>query len=251
MTTSLTEARRLLQTAEDVLVITGAGISAESGVPTFRGAGERWRNRHFTELANPKAFEADPKLIWDWYLYRRSVVALCEPNVAHRALAAWQAADDRRVLVTQNVDDLHEQAGSHPVHVHGSLWHNTCLTCFEDREDRSLDFETEDGLPHSACHQALERPAIVWFGEMVPEEASQISRVWAAMADVILTIGTSGQVNTANSLIRTALRLREMQPTPPSRPLTVIDVNLETSEVEATHRLLGSAGQILPELLAK
>jgi len=250
MKTSLTEARRLLQKAEDVLVITGAGISAESGVPTFRGAGEKWRNRHFTELANPKAFEADPKFIWDWYLYRRSIVAACEPNAAHRALAAWQMRGAHRSIVTQNVDGLHERVGSEVVRMHGSLWRNTCLACFEDREDYSLSFEAADGLPRSPCHHSLERPAIVWFGEMIPKEASVSAQHLAAMADVIITIGTSGLVDTANRLIKTARDLRELQPAPSPRSLIVIDINLEETEVQATHRLLGPAGSIVPELLS-
>jgi NAD-dependent deacetylase len=251
MSTTLTEARHLLRKARDVLVITGAGISAESGVPTFRGEGERWRNRHFTELASPRAFAADPKLIWEWYLYRRSVVASCEPNAAHRALAEWQKERSGRSVVTQNVDGLHELAGSEVVRMHGSLWRNTCLACFEEREDSSLVFETRDGLPRSPCHGEVERPAIVWFGEMLPEEASLMAQTYAAMADVIITIGTSGLVGTANQLIGLAHHLRAMQPTPSRVPLTVIDVNLEDSAVEATLRLRGPAGQILPELLSE
>lgn len=249
MEATVAEARSLLRDARDVLIITGAGISAESGVPTFRGEGQTWRNRHFTELANPKTFELEPRLIWDWYLYRRSVVAACTPNAAHRSLADWINRRDGRRLVTQNVDDLHEQAGAAAVHIHGSLWHNTCLACFEDREDRSLFFRTEDGLPRSACHGSLERPAIVWFGEMIPKPANEFAQTAAAVADVVLAIGTSGQVQTANRLIDLAERLRSVQVPAPARPLYVIDVNIADSEVKATHRLRGPAGQILPELL--
>ena len=115
--------RAAMKNSRCVLVITGAGISAESGVPTFRGAGGYWRNRHFTELAKPEAFAADPKLVWEWYCERRRTVAACEPNAAHHVLARWAKSRVGVTLVTQNVDGLHERAG-HPdvIRLHGSLW---------------------------------------------------------------------------------------------------------------------------------
>jgi len=109
------------------LVITGAGISAESGVPTFRGDGEHWWNKHFSELASPQAFADDPSEIWEWYCYRRKIIAACKPNAAHRALATWAATRPDTMLITQNVDGLHERA-CHPdvIRLHGSIWKNQC-----------------------------------------------------------------------------------------------------------------------------
>ncbi len=253
MPTQFTEARRLLRDAKDVLIITGAGISAESGVPTFRGSGERWRNRHFSELASLRAFEQDPRLIWEWYLYRRSLVAACEPNAAHLAIADWAKSRRGVELATQNVDGLHERAGFvQPFNLHGSLWRNACLACMREREDDSLAFDAKDGLPRSPCHGYVERPAIVWFGEMLPKEEADQARAAAVMADVILVIGTSGLVPTAERLIDCAKAARAISnPFGTPSPLVVIEVNLEPSHVPCDIRLQGRAGDILPRLLER
>jgi NAD-dependent deacetylase len=221
-----------------ILVITGAGISSESGIPTFRGAGERWRDRHVSELATPAAFEEDPRLIWDWYSYRREIVARSEPNAAHIALANWAKGRTGVTLVTQNVDGLHERAG-HPevAHIHGSLWHNRCTECDKEREDLALLYPE---LPRSPCCGALERPAIVWFGERLPAKTREQALAAAMDAEAIVTIGTSGKVATAASLVRIG-KLRHAE---------IFDVNPEHSCIEANSRFAGLAGEIIPQLLA-
>jgi NAD-dependent protein deacetylase/lipoamidase len=235
------QAAMLLKAASKVLVITGAGISAESGVPTFRGEGEMWRDRHFVELASPDAFAADPRLIWDWYLYRRDIVAKAKPNAAHHALADWAKASEpgRVTLVTQNVDGLHEAAGHDAIRLHGSLWHNRCTRCGKEREDRSLVY---DALPHSPCCNALERPAIVWFDEPFPQDVFKTACVAALGSQVILTIGTSGLVGTTNALVLAGRAARIARS-------IVIDVNVEDNAVHSHVKLRGRASTVIPDLL--
>ncbi len=198
-----------------VLVLTGAGVSAESGVPTFRGAGGYWRRHHFMDLATPEAFARDPRLVWDWYLDRRATVRACAPNAAHHALAAW-AQRARGRLVTQNVDGLHERAG-HPdvVRFHGSLWRCRCSGCGAERDDASLAYAE---LPRCAACGALERPGVVWFGESIPRAAADAAWDAAGEADVVLVIGTTGVVQPAAGLAESArahgARVIEVNPDP-------------------------------------
>jgi NAD-dependent deacetylase len=238
--TTIPQARRFLGMCEKrILVITGAGISAESGIPTFQGEGQRWRNQDVRMLATPEAFERDPRFIWDWYLYRRGVVAKAEPNKAHRALAEWaKRLPGVITLVTQNVDGLHERAG-HPdvLRIHGSLWHNRCTQCDREREESSLAYAE---LPRSPCCDALERPAITWFGEALPKQARERSLEAAMEAEAVITIGTSGQVATANQLVRLAK----------ARCAEVFDVNPELSCIDAHTRFAGTAGEVVPALVA-
>ena len=233
----LASARRRIAAARSVFVLTGAGISAESGVPTFRGAGGYWRERSFQELASPAGFAADPALVWAWYRERRRTVAACEPNAAHRALAAWSLAGRGR-LVTQNVDGLHERAGHvDPIRLHGSLWRATCLSCGAERDDRRLD---DGDLPASPCCGALERPAVVWFGEALPEAALLAAAAAAADADVAVAIGTSAAVWPAAGLLVTAREAGAW----------VIDVNPAGDAVDADLALRLPAGEAVPELFA-
>ena len=231
------QAKRFLGMCNHILVITGAGISSESGIPTFQGEGERWRNQDVRTLATPKAFEEDPRFIWDWYLYRRGVVADASPNKAHYALAEWASRHAGVTLVTQNVDGLHERAG-HPnvLRIHGSLWRNRCTQCDREREETSLVYVE---LPRSPCCDALERPAIVWFGERLPETVKEQAIKAALDADAVITIGTSGAVATANQLVRIA-KLRHAES---------FDVNPNRSCIEASSRFYGTAGDVVPGLL--
>lgn len=237
----ISEARTVLASAECILILTGAGISAESGVPTFRGEGGYWRNKSFQELANPKAFAEDPRLVWDWYLMRRRTVAKCRPNAAHLALAQW--ADSARWtrdihLYTQNVDGLHE-AADHPgvERLHGSLWHNRCTKCGLEREEKSLAYER---LPVSPCCGALERPAIVWFGEGLPRGPFGQALLHSRRADAVLVVGTSGVVMPAAGLIEMAR----------AKNAILIDVNVDEDAVEAHLCLRGQAACILPRILS-
>jgi NAD-dependent deacetylase len=187
--------------AHKLFVLTGAGVSAESGVPTFRDAQTGlWARYDPMDLATPEAFARDPSLVWRWYAHRRSLVAQAQPNAAHIALANWQA---RRAmtLVTQNVDGLHERAGSRNViELHGNLFENSwfrgCGRCTLDAAHAAQD----DAPPRCASCGAMLRPAVVWFGEALPEQAFERARTAAAESDVCLVVGTSGMVYPAASL---------------------------------------------------
>ena len=212
-----------LALARHLVALTGAGVSAESGVPTFRGLGGLWRGRDPMELATPEAFAADPKLVWEFYDWRRTLLAGCAPNGAHLALAALEARAQRFTLVTQNVDGLHRQAGSRdPVELHGNIWRVRCFRrCGEpEREDRRAPLPPPLPPP-CACGGPL-RPGVVWFGEMLPAGAFERAERAASQADVFLVAGTSGVVEPAASLARIAhaagARVVEINPDP--TPLT-------------------------------
>lgn len=236
MTSDVETAREWIAGAKSLLVLTGAGISAESGVPTFRGPGGYWRNRHFMELANPDTFAREPDTVWQWYCERRAKVATCEPNAAHYALATF-AAEHPLTLITQNVDGLHERA-KHPdvIRMHGSLWVNRCTKCGSERSESSLTYAS---LPRSPCCDALERPGIVWFGEAIPADAIEAGSKAVVSADLVLVIGTSGVVYPAAGLISTAR----------SGGAKVIDVNPEDNDVQSDIALRFPASQVVPTLL--
>ena len=177
-----------------IVALTGAGVSADSGIPTFRGAGGLWRNFRPEELATPEAFLRDPALVWEWYEWRRKLVREAKPNAAHEALARLPAA----VVVTQNVDGLHARAGSREVvELHGSILRVRCMR-EETRQLRDEPFETIP--PHCACG-ALLRPDVVWFGEALPEEALVRAATVVPAADLLLVIGTSGVVYPAAGFV--------------------------------------------------
>jgi NAD-dependent deacetylase len=177
-----------------VVVMSGAGISADSGIPTFRGAGGLWKNFRAEELATPEAFRRDPLLVWEWYEWRRGLIRDAKPNAAHESLARLEDA----VIVTQNVDGLHDRAGSRDVvALHGNIFR---LRCVRDGREQ-MRFEKLDELPpHCECG-ALLRPGVVWFGESLPEEA--VARAVGAIqaADLLLVIGTSGVVYPAAGFV--------------------------------------------------
>ena len=153
--------------ASRIAVLTGAGISAESGIPTFRGPGGIWRTYRAEDLATPEAFARDPKFVWEWYDFRRSAIAEVEPNAGHRALAELGAArSEDFTLITQNVDGLHDRAGSRRVlKVHGDIWTLRCTGCGREREEKSA--RLREIPPRCECG-AIERPGVVWFGEALP-----------------------------------------------------------------------------------
>jgi NAD-dependent deacetylase len=205
MATSIAGLAERLRSARRVTVLTGAGVSAASGVPTFRGSGGLWRQYRAEDLATPEAFARDPRLVWEWYDWRRQIVARCAPNAAHRVLADWSRRLPGFTLLTQNVDGLHEEAGAeHVVRLHGSLWrvrcqHRQCATGVA-REDRRVPLP--DLPPHCDCG-ALLRPDIVWFGEMLDRHDATRAQQ-ATACDVFLTIGTSAIVYPAAGLVHTA-----------------------------------------------
>jgi NAD-dependent deacetylase len=233
----LDEAARKLAAARFVTALTGAGISAESGIPIFRGAGGLWNNYRPEDLATPQAFAVNPRLVWEWYGWRQGLIAKAEPNAGHGALAALERRLPGFTLVTQNVDGLHSRAGSEdPIELHGSIWKVRCTGC--DHE-RTLSEPVEEP-PHCEDCGALERPGVVWFGESLPEDAFEAALSAAARAEVLLVVGTSGMVQPAASLVEVGR----------SRGAFVIEVNPEASPGGRNRiALAGPAGTILPALV--
>jgi len=229
-----------LKEARRVAVLTGAGVSAESGVPTFRGMGGLWEGRRIEEVATPEAFERDPETVWEFYDARRRGLARCAPNRAHAALAALEQRIEDFTLITQNVDDLHRAAGSRRlIELHGNLWRVRCTAGCGEREDRRVPLP-RPLPPRCSCGAPL-RPAIVWFGEWLDPDDMAAADAAASRAQVFLVIGTSGVVEPAASLARTAAaagaRVVEINPEP--TPLTPV----------AAASLRGPAGTIVPRLV--
>lgn len=231
-------ARERIFASAKLLVLTGAGISAESGVPTFRGSGGLWKNFRAEDLATPEAFERDPALVWEWYGWRREVLGGLSPNPAHFALADMERRGRGFTLVTQNVDGLHALAGSvNILELHGNIWRTRCPGCGVVALERELDLSS---LPYCGCG-ALLRPDIVWFGEALPEDILRGALMALDSADVMLVVGTSAVVEPAASM---ALRAR-------ASGAYVIEVNPEetplTGAVDLSIR--GMAGELLSRLL--
>ncbi len=231
-----------LRRAQHVLVVTGAGISAESGVPTFRDAQTGyWAKFRAEDLATPEAFARAPKTVWEWYASRRKRVAQVKPNPGHEALVNVSANVPRLTLVTQNVDGLHQRAGSQEViELHGNIQRTRCSLDDGVIESWPTTKDVPPRCPHCSAHL---RPDVVWFGEDLPREA--IDRAWQAAetCDFCLSVGTSALVYPAASLGLIAQR----------RGVAVLEVNLEATPLSdvADWSLRGKAGEILPELVAR
>ena len=249
----IARARTLLEGARSILVLTGAGISAESGVPTFRGKGGLWHSHRPEDLATPEAFQRDPRLVWEWYGWRRELIARSRPNPGHRALAGWTLARTGITLVTQKVDGLHETAAREaaygreaapalPIELHGSLFRVRCTGCAYRGQDRAtVDASDSEALPHCSRCGALLRPDVVWFGESLDAALLDSAFRAAEEAEVCLGVGTSALVHPAASLplatLRAGGRLVEVNPDP-----TVL-TDLATVSLRAT------SGETLPGLL--
>jgi NAD-dependent deacetylase len=191
------EVRTRLAAARAVTVLTGAGISADSGVPTFRGVDGLWRNFRAEDLATPEAFARDPRLVWEWYNWRRELIATKKPNPAHEAVAAMERRFPRFWLITQNVDGLHRDAGSTRLsEIHGNIWKVRCTACGLVGDNRQVPIPILPACP--ACG-GLVRPHIVWFGESLAAEDLARSGEALESCDVLLIIGTSGIVYPAAS----------------------------------------------------
>ena len=181
-----------LASARSVTVLTGAGISADSGVPTFRGADGLWRNFRAEDLATPEAFKRDPRLVWEWYNWRRELIATKRPNPAHDAVACMEHRFDRFWLITQNVDGLHRDAGSRKLsEIHGNIWMVRCTQCRCVTDNRDVPIAI---LPLCSNCGGLLRPHIVWFGESLAEQDLKASEAALESSDLCLIIGTSGLV---------------------------------------------------------
>lgn len=202
------ELKARLGAAKRITVLTGAGVSAASGIPTFRGEDGLWRKVRAETLATAEAFENDPKLVWEWYGWRRGMIATTRPNAAHTVLAEWTRTRPGVTVITQNVDGLHERAGTERlIRLHGSIWHVRCWTpCAAGRidwRDDSVPFET---LPPRCPHcGGLVRPGVVWFGESLDPSVVRAAQA-ATECDVFLTIGTSAIVYPAAGLVSEARR---------------------------------------------
>ena len=241
----IAEARGLLAAARKVVVLTGSGISAESGIPTFRGAGGLWKGMRVEDFATPEGFAHRPLEVWNWYTQRRAELDDARPNAGHVALVELQRRIEARggsfVLATQNIDGLHQAAGSAGVlELHGSLRTARCAACPHTAPMPSTPANAVPPCP--ACGSRL-RPAVVWFGEALPAETIAAAIDAAAACDLFLSVGTSAIIYPAAGLIEWAL----------SAGAKTIEVNLEPTPITrlVTVALHGRAGDLLPRLVAQ
>ena len=224
-------------------MLTGAGISAESGIPTFRDAlTGLWAKFSPEELATPEAFERDPEMVWSWYEWRRQLIREAQPNAGHLALAELARRVPGFTLVTQNVDGLHQRAGSREVlEYHGNILRDRC-TVEQIVAQRSEDTRRA-GLPRCAACGGLLRPDVVWFGEAIPAGPLTLAAAAAEECDVFLSVGTSSLVYPAAGLAEVALRRRA----------TVIEINPNETDLSPHAELVlrGPSGEVLPALLQR
>ena len=231
--------RERLAKAELVTVLTGSGISADSGIPTFRGNEGLWKNFRAEALATPEAFSKDPRLVWEWYDWRRGIIASCEPNAGHYILAEMEKAFTRFHLITQNVDGLHEKAGStSPIELHGNIWKVRCTACSKVSFNFDLPLKYP---PECKLCGGLLRPHIVWFGESLDPEDLEKSAAALRVCEVMLVIGTSSLVYPAASFAGEAQR----------NGAFVAEINLEETPISnfMDVTLLGKGKDILPALI--
>jgi NAD-dependent deacetylase len=228
---------RIIKQANYLVALTGAGISKESNVPTFRGEDGLWKKHDAMQLATPEAFRKDPQLVWEWYSWRQSLIAGCSPNPAHEALATWEQKGVLKSLITQNVDGLHARAGSTIIYeVHGNLWSLKCTSC----EYTGQLVEPAEEVPICPSCGSHLRPDVVWFGESLDQQTMLAVYRELESADVCLVIGTSALVQPAASF---PLIVKE-------RGGSIIEVNTEETPLSpiATVHLHGKAAEILPRL---
>lgn len=236
---SLDAVRALLAPARSIVVLTGAGISAESGVPTFRGPGGLWKEYRAEDLATPEAFAKDPRLVWEWYDWRRQKIAPAKPNLGHYALVTLEKRAPDLTLITQNVDGLHERAGTaNVIRFHGSLWELVCRDRCPDSpahwREEALDLpELPPRCPHCG---GVARPGVIWFGE--PLDPRVLSAAAAATdCDVFLAVGTSSVVSPAAGLLSEAA----------ARGALTVEINPEATPASGTVDLAvsGRAEEVL------
>lgn len=235
----IARAASLVAQSRAIAVLTGAGVSAESGIPTFRGLGGLWKGRDPMSLATPEAFAVDPKLVWEFYNWRRDLVTHATPNPAHFALARLAATNAGVTLITQNVDRLHQRAGSRDVlELHGNLFDVRCVGCGETFDRTGIELPP---LPSCDVCGALLRPAVVWFGEGLPTEVWTAAERTVRTADLLLVVGTSAVVYPAAGLVGLARHTGA----------AVIEVNLEPTPVSGAVDigLYGKAGELLPQIM--
>jgi NAD-dependent deacetylase len=237
----IVQVRQALHQAQRVVVLTGAGVSAESGVPTFRGADGLWRQFRATDLATPQAFARSSKLVWEFYNWRRELLAPLKPNPGHYALAQLENQVPEFFLITQNIDGLHHAAGSRRVlEIHGSIWRVRCTRCGQVTETHTVPLPA---LPACEDCGGLLRPHVVWFGETL--DTLILVKAYDALSScqVLLIIGTSGNVEPAASMGLHAKNYGTM----------VVEINLEPTPQSGSYdiSILGKSGVILPLLVAE
>jgi NAD-dependent deacetylase len=229
-----------LKEADSVVFFTGAGISAESGIPTFRGKDGIWNKLKPEELANFNAFMKNPEMVWEWYKYRRRIVHDALPNEGHKTIALVQDIIKDVTVITQNVDNLHQRAGSRKVfELHGNIERNYCIRC---KTFYNSDIDIELKVPKCSCG-GLIRPDVVWFGELLPEDEYTGAEKASTLADIFFVVGTAGVVYPAASMIFTAKRSGAY----------IVEINIEETEVStaADESYYGEAGRILPAIFNK
>lgn len=229
-----------LSDSKSIVFFTGAGISSESGIPTFRGKEGLWNKFRPEELANFDAFIKNPALVWEWYNYRKKIVHEAKPNAAHLTIAEMQNYFDDVTVVTQNVDNLHMRAGSKKIfELHGNIERNFCINC-KKFHNEELDFS--GGVPKCECG-GLIRPDVVWFGEYLPEDQFLGGEKAAIKSDVFFVVGTSAVVYPAAGLVYTAK----------ASGATIVEINIEETEISSSvnYSYFGKAGEILPRIFEK
>jgi NAD-dependent deacetylase len=232
-------AKQRLASARSIAVLTGAGVSAESGVPTFRGAGGLWKNFRAEELATPEAFDRDPKLVWEWYDWRRGIIADIKPNPGHFAIAKMEKHFHDFLLITQNVDGLHRIAGNTRIaELHGNIWYMRCVK--EGRVHEDHDVPLKEIPPKCSCG-ALLRPHIVWFGESLESSVYNEAVDACRRCEVLIVAGTSAVVQPAASLAGMAK----------DSGAFVVEINPEVTPITdmVDISLRGLSGEILPLLV--
>jgi len=226
-----------LSDSKSIVFFTGAGISAESGIATFRGKEGLWNKFKPEELANFDAFMRNPELVWEWYNYRRKIVHEARPNAAHLTIAEMQNHFKEVTVVTQNVDNLHRRAGSKKIfELHGNIERNFCVNC---KKNHNEDLDFAHGVPKCDCG-GLIRPGVVWFGEYLPEDQFRGGELAAMKADVFFVVGTSAVVYPAAGLVYTAR----------ASGATIVEINIEETEISSSvnYSYFGKAGEILPRI---
>ncbi len=229
-----------LKTAKSLLFFTGAGISAESGIPTFRGDEGLWKKFKPEELANFNAFISNPDMVWEWYQYRRKIINEAKPNAGHFAIKELENFYDVDV-VTQNVDNLHGRAGSKNIYeLHGNIERNYCIDC-KTFYNGNFDFESK--VPKCKNCGGLIRPDVVWFGEALPSEAFIKADKKAEQCDICFIVGTSAIVYPAAYIPITAKK----------NGAYLVEINIQPTEItnQVDYSIVGKAGEILPEILNK
>lgn len=226
--------------AKSIVFFTGAGISAESGIPVFRGKDGIWNKLKPEELANFNAFLKNPEMVWEWYNHRKKIVKDSKPNAAHLSIAELQNYFSEVIIITQNIDNLHRRAGSKIIYeLHGNIERNYCIKCHAFYNN---EIDLTHGVPKCECGGMI-RPDVVWFGEYLPEDQLSASEKAAENCEVFFIVGTSGVVYPAASLIYTAKENKSY----------LIEINIEQTEISylADESYFGKAGEILPEMVKK